>query len=69
MGTDFSPPPLAKSKVKRTEARAPMTTNTAQLAIFKAPGAPFEFAERPLPACGEGEALVAIFPLFLSQQT
>jgi hypothetical protein len=46
-----------------------MTTNTAQLAIFKAPGAPFEFAERPLPACGEGEALVAIFPLFLSQQT
>jgi len=32
----------------------------AQLAIFKAPGQPFEFVERPLPACGAGEALVAI---------
>jgi threonine dehydrogenase-like Zn-dependent dehydrogenase len=34
--------------------------NTAQVAIFKAAGAPFEFTERPLPACGEGQALVAI---------
>jgi putative phosphonate catabolism associated alcohol dehydrogenase len=33
---------------------------TARLAIFRAPRAPFEFDERPLPPCGEGEALVAI---------
>jgi hypothetical protein len=37
---------------------------TARLAVFRAPGVPFGFAERPLPACGEGEALVSeSFPL------
>jgi putative phosphonate catabolism associated alcohol dehydrogenase len=34
--------------------------NTARLVIFKGLGVPFELAEGPLPACGEGEALVAI---------
>ena len=34
--------------------------NTAQLAIFNGTGTPFEFAEKPLPECGHGEALVAI---------
>lgn len=34
--------------------------DTARIVVFNAPSAPFEFAERALPACGEGEALVAV---------
>jgi putative phosphonate catabolism associated alcohol dehydrogenase len=34
--------------------------STARLAIFRGPGLPFELGELPLPACGDGEALVAI---------
>ena len=33
---------------------------TARCAIFAGPNQPFVFSERPLPACGPGEALVAL---------